>query len=219
MNFYSHAVIASWLSSDLGFVLGSMLPDLCRMAGEKPIRTADALADGGVCHVRTDEVFHAHREFRRLCSEAFDELRTRGLARGSAKAAAHIGVELLIDGALYDDTHGRTHYLQSVQAAPALLRAHPISPALTRVLSSLQQRGALREHTAPSAIARRIDYATQGRRRLALGPGDLSRIDDWAETARADVESAAPSLVRDVAEGIGTAPPKGSPLDEFGGAH
>ncbi len=212
MNFYSHAVVASWLSPDPGFVLGAMLPDLCRMAGEKPIRGAGVILDGVRCHEHTDEIFHAHGEFRRLCADAFNGLSARGLARGSAKAGAHIGVELLIDGALFDDEFGRSHYLKSIQASPALLSSVQLSAGLSRVLAAMRERGVERAHTSANAIARRIDYATRGRRRLALGQGDIPRIGDWAEAARAGVVAATPTLIRDVAKGIGAVPPANSRL-------
>ncbi len=213
MNFYSHAVVASWVSPERGFVLGSMLPDLCRMAGDKPLEVGGMVGRGIDCHERADDVFHRHSDFHRLCSAAFERLQKLGLSRGSARASAHIGVELLIDGWLYDDEHGREHYLASVASGSDLLVDHCPSPALLSVVASLHGRGVERAHTSADAVARRIDYATRGRRRLALARRDLPQLRTWTEDTREAVEAASPRIIRDVASSLGASVPKASLLD------
>ena len=213
MNFYSHAVVASWVSPEPSFVLGSMLPDLCRMAGEKPLKVGGLVGHGIDCHEHADAIFHGHQDFRQLCSAGFERLQELGLSRGSARASAHIGVELLIDGWLYDDEYGREHYLASVARGADVLADHGPSPALLSVVRSLHGRGVERAHTSADAVARRIDYATRGRKRLALARRDLSQLRKWADETRTVVEAASPRMIRDVASSLGASVPKASRLE------
>ena len=48
MNFFAHALLAAEHNADPAYVLGSMLPDFCTMAGVKPDATGHALVDAGI---------------------------------------------------------------------------------------------------------------------------------------------------------------------------
>ena len=103
MNILGHIRVAlAGGRDDAGYLLGAVLPDLAPMAGVRVERSAlrAALADGVRCHVRTDEVFHAHPVFvagSRALRRALDD---RGVASGPARAIGHAGWELLLDGTL-----------------------------------------------------------------------------------------------------------------------
>lgn len=203
MNFYSHAVVASWRSGEPAFVLGAMLPDLQQMAGERFELSGGQLAEGVRFHEQTDAVFHAHAHFRGLCARGVASLQALGVSRGGARAAAHIGVELLIDDYLFDDHGGRERYLSALAHAPGSCLERP---GLSRVIASLRTRGVDRAHTSADAIARRIDYATRGRKRLALRPADLPRIRQWSAAVATEVRAIAPALLQDLATALETRP-------------
>ena len=106
MNFFGHAVIASRSDAARGsvraeFVLGSMLPDFASMLRMRPPRvTSRALEEGLRHHHATDDAFHGSESFLEFSRHASIFLGARGLSRGSARAVAHVGVELIVDGAL-----------------------------------------------------------------------------------------------------------------------
>jgi len=98
---HTHVALAGG-RADSGYLLGAVLPDLAPMAGVKVMRSALplAVADGVSCHVRTDEVFHAHPAFVAGSRAIREELDARGVASGPARAVGHAGWELLLDGSL-----------------------------------------------------------------------------------------------------------------------
>lgn len=100
MNFVGHAIVARWEEDDPRHGVGAMLPDLARMCGAATPETHDAFVRAGVrCHHRVDAAFHDTPTFLRLVSAARRDLNDRGVPRAASLAAAHVGVELLLDGA------------------------------------------------------------------------------------------------------------------------
>src|SRR4029079_14058794 len=71
VNFFGHALVASWRSRAPAFALGAMLPDFASMcrARVEVVGHAD-LAAGVDWHHETDRVFHAAGAFRRLVADA-----------------------------------------------------------------------------------------------------------------------------------------------------
>src|ERR1700753_2862807 len=118
MNFFGHAVVATWRSESDGFVLGAILPDFATMLGTRPPAVAHPELERGVTfHHDTDRVFHDTATFKRLQLEARRTLREMGLPRPSALAVGHIGVEILLDATLADDPRGVAGYLAALGAA------------------------------------------------------------------------------------------------------
>src|SRR6187402_2966197 len=120
MNYFGHAALACHRSVAPPFVLGAMLPDLCGMVGvTAPSKASvsglgqDELAEGLDFHVRTDAVFHQTAMFISHNQRAVVALRALGVSRGPARAAGHMGVEMLIDAELVADTR----YVTAYQAA------------------------------------------------------------------------------------------------------
>ena len=67
MNFFGHAVVATWHATEPRFVLGAMLPDFAAMIRARPPAARDPeLARGIALHHATDEVFHDAPTFREL---------------------------------------------------------------------------------------------------------------------------------------------------------
>jgi len=118
MNFFAHAALALWRSDDPRFVLGSMLPDFAGMLGLRVLRIDDrALAAGVTYHHATDAAFHRAPLFVELCTRGIETLSAAGVARGTARAVAHVGTELLLDGALSHLQPARVAYQGSLRAA------------------------------------------------------------------------------------------------------
>jgi hypothetical protein len=104
MNFFGHVVVATWQPArDARTALGAMLPDLVGVAGLRGVAPGDPeVARGVALHHRTDEVFHASDTFVSLQTLLRSALEARGIRGGPARAAAHVGIELLLDGLLLD---------------------------------------------------------------------------------------------------------------------
>src|SRR5690606_20932226 len=83
-------------------VLGAVLPDLAPAAGVRLVRDRldGPLAAGVRCHLDADAAFHAHPRFRAGTRALRADLTARGIPRGPARAVAHAGWELLLDGTL-----------------------------------------------------------------------------------------------------------------------
>src|SRR5262249_28657560 len=105
VNWYAHAVLAERISPDPGCVLGAMLPDLAAIVGVRAlVPDAGPLAFGMRLHASADAAFHAAPEFVARVAAGRAALEAEGLARGGAWGAAHVGVELLLDGWLAQRT-------------------------------------------------------------------------------------------------------------------
>lgn len=120
LNFFGHVAVAGWNSSTPEYLLGSMLPDLASMCGNAAKEVLDLELRAGVqLHQTTDEIFHASPTFIHLCSCAIEMLDDQGIKRGSARAAAHAAVELLLDGTLIDDRAARAGYAAALRVGEA----------------------------------------------------------------------------------------------------
>ena len=115
MNFVGHIVVADRAAggAPTAHLLGAAAPDLARMA-RVPVAAdgSDDFRAGVASHHRTDAVFHDLDWFRRHNRALVAQLGDLGVRRGPARGAAHVLVELLLDGALLEqatpaDTFGR----------------------------------------------------------------------------------------------------------------
>lgn len=97
MNFVGHAVVAGRERSEPAYAFGAMVPDLQRMAREPLVEVHDDIAAGIAAHHRADAAFHESPTFKAWMSTVVDAMAEHG--RG-ARAAAHVAVELAIDGHL-----------------------------------------------------------------------------------------------------------------------
>ncbi|MGH9212526.1 MAG: hypothetical protein ACRD2C_17915 [Acidimicrobiales bacterium] len=102
MNFLGHTHAALASDDDPAFLVGAVLPDLAPMARVRVDRSrlTGLLARGVRAHLQTDAAFHAHPEFRRGVTAIRDDLVDHQVRRGPARAVAHAGWELLLDGTL-----------------------------------------------------------------------------------------------------------------------
>jgi hypothetical protein len=120
VNFFGHAAAARRVDDDPAFVLGAMAPDLLPLCGAvASAETSPKVAAGRAHHASVDARFHANPAFTALCAWASRSLIAAGLPRGPARGAAHVGVELFLDGVLAAETAARDVYRRSLAEADA----------------------------------------------------------------------------------------------------
>ncbi|HWM88829.1 MAG TPA: hypothetical protein VNO33_23420 [Kofleriaceae bacterium] len=200
MNFFGHALAASWRSREPGFALGAMLPDFASMCGMRLEAALDPVAAAGVdYHHATDRVFHRLEPFARAAAEIGRQLTALGVKRGPARGAAHVAFELSLDGALLDELGGAEAYASGLAAGLELegsLRwSVPDGPARWRSLCErLAAHGLPIEYRDPMRVAERVERVLARRPLLALGAGaEILRREMPAIAAR--VAGAAPSVL------------------------
>lgn len=194
-------MVALWHRDDPGFVLGSMLPDLGSMAGAR-LREAGpaAIASGVELHHCTDAAFHRSAGFLELCAEARDAMRADGIERGVAMAAAHVGIELLLDGVWLDDPRVDDAYLRAIAHAETLpddalrWRQPEHGPRFRGLCERLRAWGSPVGYRDPDEVGRRLARILSRRPRLTPGPEDGPRLCSWARAARARAREAAPEI-------------------------
>ncbi|MET0790157.1 MAG: hypothetical protein ABW061_01430 [Polyangiaceae bacterium] len=215
MNFFGHALIAQRNEATRGpvrpeFVLGAMLPDFASILRTRPPTTSlDSLRAGLAFHHRTDDAFHGSPSFLEFSREASVFLTIRGLARGSARAVAHVGVELLLDAAFAHETAANEAYLSAVECG---LTQHVAShihwldndgdgdaeSRFQHLCHNLRQRGAFRSDTEAELIAERLRRILADRPRLAMDDAGQFVVRDWVVSARSSIVSGAAQLLMEV---------------------
>lgn len=178
MNFFGHCAVASWTSSAPGHALGAMLPDFASMAGGRIADSPDPDVRAGIdLHHATDAVFHVAPAVTGLMRELDAALDARGCARGPRRAAAHIGVELLLDGALLDDPGYCAAYTAALAIDPPLTWRDPdTAPRYARLRDRLRSHGVPEDLRRPDAITERLARVLGHRPLLAPSPADLRAI-------------------------------------------
>lgn len=207
MNFFGHAALAAShfdaapaTGGELPrSVAGSMLPDFVGMLRlRRPEATDRWVARGVAFHHETDAVFHELEPFHRLSRAAFDWLAREGVARGPARAVAHIGVEILLDEVMARDALARDAYRSALELPLAgLIRFAAVEDG--ERLSSLQRallgRAALLLSPPAELVAERIGRTLAGRPRLALDPAAQQVLGRWVTQTRPLVDAEAPEVL------------------------
>jgi hypothetical protein len=219
MNFYGHAVAASWFTTRPLFVLGSMLPDFATMCRNRVERVSDPEVAAGVAfHHLTDEVFHRTGAFVSLRSETTVSLCAEGLKRSRARAVAHAGVELLIDGALSTDENAREVFARSLAVGNRTRVIEGISwrtpnsrENWSYLLDRLRAADIPGGYADPDFVIDRVYIILAPRPALAVGPGDrpalergirsvhprvAERMDGLVSELRRELRDAVPSTYR-----------------------
>ncbi len=204
MNYFGHAAVASWETrgDELGRVaLGAMLPDFSVMSGARITSGGDPQIDRGVAlHHATDAVFHTAPAVTGLFRETEARLVARGCRRGPTRAAAHVGVELLLDGVLIDDAGHRAAYLAALATdpAPVTWREDGDDARFATLFARLRAYGVPDDLRRPRAAAERIFRMLAGRKLLAPDAGERAAIADVLEEIAPRVAVAAETVIRQV---------------------
>lgn len=207
VNFYGHAWVAMRGPAGCGVVLGAMLPDWAGMLRARLEQVRDPeLAAGVALHHRTDAAFHASPGFVRLLADAAAALRERGVERGPARGAAHVAVELLLDGSLSERAEDGERFAAALDAAArpdvraALTWRGDGAARFARLPARLRQGGVPGVYRDPRQVAERVAWALGSRPRLALDTRTERELVTWVAALRPAVETAAPQLLAELAD-------------------
>ena len=208
MNYFGHAAVASWRASrdELpGLALGAMLPDFAGMSGARIASTTDASIQRGIdVHHDTDAVFHHAPAVLALFRDAEARLTALGCRRGPTRAAAHVGVELLLDGTLLDDRAHRDAYTAALaHDADTITWRDPGDDArFAALLARIRPYGVPDDLRRAAAIAERIDRALSGRRLLEPLASERPMIATVLHDLAPRIAVAADTVLRQVEAGL-----------------
>ncbi len=211
MNFFGHALLAQRDEMARGtlraeFVLGAMLPDFASMLRARPPLSIFAPLSSGISfHHRTDEAFHGSQAFLELSRRAASFLSDRQVSRGTARAVAHVGVELLLDAAFARETGANEAYLSALACALSepvqsgiQWHTRDASERFRHLCHRLHERGQFQINPESELVAQRLRAILESRPRLAMDDHGQSVVREWVESARSEIMSGAPQLLQEV---------------------
>lgn len=207
MNITGHIAVAAGISTDPRVLLGSALPDLATFGGHRLLRPANnaAVAEGIRLHHRTDEAFHSSEWFQSRQRRLRTDLDARGVPRGPARAVAHVGPEMLLDGQLL--TSSDTRDLVATAFAQLTVADHELellvdSPDWTNDLATIQQRGLPTDYAEPHAVAKRLERILRRRPRLRLEADLVDVVAVSLSTEAQGIATTAEQLVADLVKDV-----------------
>lgn len=202
MNFFGHAAVARRVDDDPAFLLGAMAPNLLKMCGAVAGAPASVkVAAGQAHHFEVDAWFHGSLAFTGLAIWAAAALGEAGLPRGPARGAAHVGIELLLDGLLAGDAPARAAYARSLVDAEGgrapFAFGDPASRERWRTMVVRLRTGAIPDgYRDLDFVAARLVGALASRPRLALAPADASALRSFLPALERRVSLEASALTR-----------------------
>lgn len=188
--------------------LGAALPDLAAMGRFRidPKRLAAApegIRTGVAIHHASDAVFHSHQWFRSRNADGRRHLASAGIRRGPARAVAHVGPELLLDGAL-DPADARA-LLRSIDLLRTIVDTDVLSgltmgsgDGWTDHLRTVVGHGLPIDNHDPIAVGGRLVRILHRRPRLALAEGDESIVISHLARIKPRIDASAGSLLDDL---------------------
>ena len=205
MNFFGHAVVASWQDGRARHLLGSMLPDFETMVRVAVTEVRDADIQRGIdLHHRTDEAFHRSPTFLAFCGHAIDELTGAGVRRGTARAVGHIGSEMFLDGWLAREQAHIDAYLAALELeVEGLLGWQDDGHAFSKLHARLTLWGAPRDYAEPSFVLARLSDALRRRPALALLEDQSAQVAEFLPSLQVMVEHDAPELLNELRDTLG----------------
>jgi hypothetical protein len=212
VNFVGHIAAALETGHEhdrVRYLVGAALPDFAAMARIRLGPASDAaLASGVALHHAADTVFHADSWFLDLERELREELSLEGLPAGAARACAHVGPELLLDGVVIEQLEVRLAvgevYEQLAQppreiveivAGGERVRWRSELTAITARLDPAGYRNA-------NVVARRLHAITSRRSRLSFDGSLIAVVAHRMRAIRPYVEATAAGVVERVAARI-----------------
>jgi len=210
VNFFGHATVAARLAGSPEAVLGAMLPDFAAMARVRPPSSTHTEIRAGIeLHHRTDRLFHAAPLFVDTCRRGLDTLTGAGVTRSAARASCHVGVELLLDGILAEDTVALCSYRDALATArrpPTLSRLvwHRDADAghFPDMLERLARAPVPGAYDDPDFVTERLYAILRPRRRLALEQDDLAAVRAWLLDCLPTLQSGAEAMLAEILEAL-----------------
>ncbi len=189
---------------------GSMLPDVWKTPAGGPFAEVldrgmgelwQGLQLGVTLHHAVDSAFHANREVCDEMGALAKDLQTFGVRRGAARAAAHIGVEFIVDGEVHLLIASK--YPDLMQRAWGTLREAAVSVSaldlVTRVDHFATQNHSAVYGYAPG-IADRIAQVLQHRPILRLASHEIDLVTASVLRRQSAVAALAPLWLAEMAE-------------------
>lgn len=201
MNFFGHAAVARQVDDHPAFLLGAMAPDLLAMCGAAAgPATSERVAAGQAHHLTVDAAFHGSSAFIAIQSWAVRTLVAVGLRRGPARGAAHVGIELLLDGVLAADRPACAAYQDSLiraqQMPDPFVWREPAAPARWQAMLHRLRWGTIPHgYRDPDFVGDRLTGVLQRRPRLALEPGEAIALRRFIPALQQRVAADAAALV------------------------
>ena len=201
MNFVAHAVVAEALGCSALVAFGSMTPDLANMVSSMtgtrsaPDMPSEVLRHGSSVHVATDEAFHHHPTFVALTRLAAASMDGR---RHVNTAAAHVGIELMIDGFLLAEN--RTDSYRGALAAASPFCTGPWA----ELMEYLVNDNPTRHYKTIDGCADRTWRILGGRRVLAEGRPSVETLQAGLHGVARDLQAAVDGLISEVTAGART---------------
>ena len=188
-----------------GAVLGSMVPDFETMLKVRVIGVRDEQIERGLeLHHQTDDAFHVAPAFLLLCTEALKGLMGCGVRRGTARAIAHVGSEMFLDGWLaQDDAHARPYLGALYSELTDRLEWEDRGHAFAKLHQRLTAWGPPRDYSDPAFVLRRLNDVLRSRPRLAIIDAEQPQIAEFLPTLQSSVERRAPELLNELQDALG----------------
>jgi hypothetical protein len=195
VNLVGHVAVALHRdpASTPPFLVGCMLPDLAAMARVRLTPADGHVGDGVQFHHRTDAAFHASEWFNRHNQALRDLLLDAEVDRGAARASAHAGLEMMLDGHLI----GETQVERGVERAFAELATPSATSDAVTALAPDDVRGGWAErlnqishsldpqsYSSTRSVAERLHRMTRGRHRIELREVQVSIVARQLEAYR-----------------------------------
>ena len=200
MNFFGHAAVASWHGDAPALALGAMLPDFATMCRARLDTQVDpALAAGVALHHATAAVFHVAPVVVGLFRDAEARLTARGVRRGPTRACAHVGVELLLDGALLPDAGYRRAFTAAMAHDGAVAWSDDDGAARFATLRArLRDHDPPRDLTSGAGVAARLVRILAGRPLLAIAGDEHAAVAAVMDELVTRVTAATPTVLTQV---------------------
>lgn len=210
MNFFAHASVALWRSNDPRFLLGAMLPDLTGMLGFGLVGSSDHTVQAGIeYHHATDAAFHGAGRFVAMCGEGVRSMSAEGMRRGSARAIAHVGIELLLDGRMSADERARAAYAGALRSAVEERWSERLTLAseaqrvrMHQGLERLESAPIPEGYKDPAFVVERLQTILARRPRLALAPGETAIADAYIRSVDLALGDSWRELLEQVRSGL-----------------
>ncbi len=210
MNFVAHLVVATsatGAAADSDLAAGAVIPDLASMAGVRFDRSTmpASVVEGVMVHHRTDDAFHDSAWFVDVLRTDVPALEAAGLPRGAARACAHVGAELLLDGVLLEDDGvadalGEVVGMLGIRLLGELTTEQRL--AWERLFERMRVGLGRGAYAGPDEVAERLRSMLARRPRLALPAECEPALIDHLVWRRDQVVSIAPRLVRHVTDAV-----------------
>ncbi len=210
MNLGSHIAVAKYLHPGQPRIwLGAALPDIATIGRIRLLGSTDdeEIQAGIALHHQTDDAFHRDPWFTSRQRRLTDSLRGAGLERGPTRAVAHVGPELLLDGALLQQSDLRdTINLALTQISPSSSILAPLVEGdSTDWLDHLHRftgGGIPTDYHDPSAVAARLQRILAHRKRLAFSTNQIDLVAGELAVEADHITRTALDFVADLGEQI-----------------